>query len=118
MSWVIATGEALHAGPPGAVSGCFAPVQDVASRFSHQEATLPIVHGADCAHATLLSLQRRLVMRRRRAAGAQCGLFLAFGWHNARSTPSPPRPRVGPIPRTPSPRRGRAASFNPVPERA
>jgi hypothetical protein len=47
-------------GTVSAATGYFAPVQAVAPRFSHHE-TLSIAHGlADCAHATLLSLRKKV----------------------------------------------------------
>jgi hypothetical protein len=45
----------------GAVTGRFAPVEAVASRFSHHEATLPIAHGlADDTRAALLGLRKKV----------------------------------------------------------
>jgi hypothetical protein len=48
-------------GTIGAVIGCFAPVQFVASRFSHHDATLSIAHGlASYGRAALLSLRNKV----------------------------------------------------------
>jgi hypothetical protein len=62
-------------GTVGAVSGYFAPVQTMASRFSHHDATLSVAHGlAECAHAMLLSLQKKV-----RDAPAPRGAGVAAG---------------------------------------
>jgi hypothetical protein len=48
-------------GTVSAVTGCFAPAQAVACRFSHHEAARSIAHRlADCAGATLLSLPKKV----------------------------------------------------------
>jgi hypothetical protein len=48
-------------GTVSAVTGCFAPVQTVAPRFSHRDQAFSIAHDlADCAHATPLSLRKKV----------------------------------------------------------
>jgi hypothetical protein len=48
-------------GAVSAVTRCFAHVHAVASRFSQHVATLSIAHGlAECSHAMLLSLRRKV----------------------------------------------------------
>src|SRR5262249_30892036 len=54
----------------GAVIGCLAPLQFVASRFSHRDATLSIAHGlAYYGCAALLSLRNKVREAPSRSAG-------------------------------------------------
>jgi hypothetical protein len=67
-------------GTVSAVTGYIAPAQTVASRFSHHDETFSIVHGlADCAHATLLSLRKKVRNARFRGALATGGVVLWAG---------------------------------------
>jgi hypothetical protein len=59
-------------GTIGAVIGCFAPVQFVASRFSHHDVTLSFAHGlAYYGRAALLSLRNKVREAPSRSAGRQ-----------------------------------------------
>jgi hypothetical protein len=75
-----------------AVTKCFAPAQAVASRFSHHDVTLSIAHGlAECAHATLLSLRKKV-----RDAPAAARGKLPRDRHRARQ-PLCGAPALGPL---------------------
>ena len=66
-------------GTVSAVTTCFAPAHAVASRCSHHEAAHAIARRlADCAHATLLSLRRKV----RDASALSRGPWLSYGEHS------------------------------------